>query len=67
MFFLIGSSVSRVEHSVFDLGVRDGSPRLVSLSSAFLPPPPPPKKKLSSANVMVGGETDNMCQGISRF
>ncbi|PUU79657.1 hypothetical protein B9Z19DRAFT_804274 [Tuber borchii] len=25
---LLSSSVSRVEHSVFDLGIRDGSPRL---------------------------------------
>ncbi|RPB15241.1 hypothetical protein P167DRAFT_483204, partial [Morchella conica CCBAS932] len=26
----VGSSVSRVEHLVFDLGVRDGSPRLIT-------------------------------------
>ncbi|KAL7266671.1 hypothetical protein RUND412_010774 [Rhizina undulata] len=27
---LLSSSVSRVEHSVFDLGMRDGSPRLIT-------------------------------------
>jgi len=35
-FFInrIGSSVSRVEHSVFDLGIRDGSPRLVGCEAS---------------------------------
>jgi len=30
----LSSSVSRVEHSVFDLGVRDGSPRLITCVKA---------------------------------
>ncbi|KAG0642839.1 hypothetical protein HOY80DRAFT_566795 [Tuber brumale] len=31
---LLSSSVSRVEHSVFDLGIRDGSPRLITCVKA---------------------------------
>lgn len=32
IFGIIGSSVSRAEHTTFDLGMRDGSPRVVSFS-----------------------------------
>jgi len=31
---LLSSSVSKVEHSVFDLGIRDGSPRLITCVKA---------------------------------
>lgn len=31
---LLSTSVSRVEHSVFDLGIRDGSPRLITCVKA---------------------------------
>ncbi|KAI5790737.1 hypothetical protein DFH27DRAFT_614199 [Peziza echinospora] len=58
---LLSSSVSRVEHSVFDLGTRDGSPRLITCVKAsqgfdwnldiFLP---------SSCDISVQSLTDRM-------
>ncbi|KAF8458218.1 hypothetical protein BDZ91DRAFT_498801 [Kalaharituber pfeilii] len=58
---LLSSSVSRVEHSVFDLGIRDGSPRLITCVKAsqgfdwnldiFLP---------SSCDISVQSLTDKM-------